>query len=104
MHSWRSCPPIAPGIRTALGSTSRSLIVLLMRSIVFWSVGGILAGVALALLTLGLLERFLFEVAILDGRAWSVALVVSLFTAVTAAWVPARRAATADPLLLLRTD
>jgi ABC-type antimicrobial peptide transport system permease subunit len=92
------------GIRAALGATGRSLVALLMRTILGCSLAGIAGGVVLTLFTVGLLNPFLFEVGSFAAGPWATALGLVLLTSTTAAWLPARRAAQLSPMHALKRE
>jgi ABC-type antimicrobial peptide transport system permease subunit len=63
---------------------------------------GVVAGLGLAVLATRGLEGLLFGVAPMDGVTFSVAALLLLGSAAAAAFVPARRAARADPVNVLK--
>ncbi|MEE8146960.1 MAG: FtsX-like permease family protein, partial [Longimicrobiales bacterium] len=91
-------------IRTALGAGKRRVFELVLRE----GVSVIAVGVAVGLVAAAVLSRFLgaflFEVEPTDPA--TLVAMGSLFTvvAVFACWVPARRAATVDPMEALREE
>jgi ABC-type antimicrobial peptide transport system permease subunit len=65
---------------------------------------GVIVGAATALLTTRLLTGLLFEVRANDPITYSAIACLLGATAALAAWRPARRAATLDPITALRAD
>jgi putative ABC transport system permease protein len=92
------------GVRVALGASwwdiSRWVIG---RGLLIAGIG-IAIGLAGALGTTRLLQRFLFDVAPADPLSLGGASVVMLLAALIACYVPARRAADADPIVVLRAE
>ena len=96
------------GIRVALGAQSRVLLWMIVRESLLLLAVGLVIGVPVALATAHglatILKAQLFQVSALDPAAFIAAgIVVSVMT-VLAAWIPARRAATVDPLKALRCE
>ncbi len=89
-------------IRSALGASGRSLIMLAARGIGTATVAGVVGGGMLSWIVAKVTRRFLFEMTPFDPAIWFGAAIVLVGTAMTAAWWPARRAATRDPAVVLR--
>jgi putative ABC transport system permease protein len=90
------------GVRIALGATA-SAIRRLVFARGFRLVGlGLATGIALSVLASRSISRLLFEVPATDTLAFLVAGVTLVVTTWLAIWVPARRAAHADPIETLR--
>ena len=92
------------GIRLALGAQPASVVAALVRSAGFVIAAGIASGLGAAWALSRTVQSFLFEVnprdpLLLAGVATTIAIV-----ATAAAWLPARRAASVDPLTVLRTE
>jgi predicted permease len=92
------------GIRMALGARAGRVVREVLRGALALVLIGAAAGVGAALLTTRLLEAFLFGVAPTDPVALVGATLLLLLVAGAAAWIPARRAATVDPMVALRMD
>lgn len=92
------------GVRIALGARRGNLLWLVLRQAGFMLFIGIAAGMALAWSSARLLADFLYGVSARDG--WTLAAAASLLFAsgMVAAWLPARRAAHADPMQALRAE
>ena len=92
------------GVRIALGARRGDVVGLIVRN----SLWPVLAGIAAGLLALVPLSRayrsYLFGVSPADPIAIGGAVALLLVAAITAAWVPAHRAAGTDPLLALRSS
>jgi putative ABC transport system permease protein len=91
------------GIRMALGSTRGRLL----RQVMIEAIGlvsvGTLAGAALAALGAQALSGVLLGVTALDPVSYAIAAGLLLAVALLASVIPARRAASVDPLVALRT-
>jgi putative ABC transport system permease protein len=92
------------GIRTALGAQRRDVMSLVLRSGAAPVIGGLVAGLALAVAASAVMESILFGVNPRDP--WTLIAVSGLLfsAALGAIWIPARRAAALDPLASLRYD
>jgi predicted permease len=91
-------------IRLALGASPRGLVALVVRHALTLAGGGVIGGVALALLLSPLVESQLYGIA--AGDPTTIAAVSGLLLAVAAiaAAIPARRVLRADPAATLRCD
>jgi ABC-type lipoprotein release transport system permease subunit len=70
-----------------------------------WPVAfGLVAGLAGAYWAMRLIRSFLFQTTPYDPGALAAAVLVLAVTATLAAWLPARRAASVDPLSALRAE
>jgi ABC-type antimicrobial peptide transport system permease subunit len=92
------------GIRLALGASSRQVQVLMARSGLRMAMTGILIGVPAALLSTRALEGILFGTSPTDPLVFAVVTITLGAVAVLASWLPARRAARVDPLMVLRSE
>jgi ABC-type antimicrobial peptide transport system permease subunit len=92
------------GIRVALGASSTRIMRMVIGESLL-SVGvGLAAGLLLAVLSMRALQGMLFGVGSTDAVTFVAASVLLLGAAGVAAYLPARRAARADPLLALRAQ
>jgi ABC-type antimicrobial peptide transport system permease subunit len=92
------------GVRMALGATRLNVARLVLRQGSILVGSGLVAGLALAFASGRLLKSFLFEVQPVD--AWTyVAVVLTLaVVGLTAALLPATKAASIEPMIALRED
>lgn len=91
------------GIRIALGAERGRVTRMVVREVAGVVMVGLALGLGLAALAAPRLEGALYGVSGLDPVSFSVALFVMLAVALAAAWLPARRAARADPMAAFRT-
>jgi ABC-type antimicrobial peptide transport system permease subunit len=92
------------GIRIALGSGKGALIGLVLAQAVFPVLGGLGAGLAIALIALRWVRSLLYQTPVMDPLAIGGSVFLLLAAAAVAAIVPARRAAATDPMRALRTE
>ena len=92
------------GIRMALGAPRAQVIGLVLGQSLALTAAGILIGIAGAAALARYLEGMLFGLTPLDPATWAGVSVLFAIVAAVAAYVPARRAATIDPLCALRAD
>jgi putative ABC transport system permease protein len=92
------------GVRMALGATPTAVTRMFLRHAAGWTLAGIVAGLAGSLAVTRLLATMLFQVNARDPWSLVVAPALLLATALTAAWLPARRAARIDPVRTLREE
>ena len=92
------------GIRMALGAQRVDVVRLVVaEALAMTAIGVAIGGLAAAALT-RLLTRFLFEVRPLDPAIFAAAAVALAAVALVSAYLPARRAASVDPLIALRIE
>lgn len=92
------------GIRMALGSTRQSVIAMVLRS-AFSQVGiGLLIGIPAAIFAGRLMAAELFGTTSYNPAVLGAVAAVMLAAAFVAAWMPARRAASVDPMRSLRAE
>jgi ABC-type antimicrobial peptide transport system permease subunit len=92
------------GIRIALGANPRAVVRLVLGQALALAGGGVIAGVLAAALVTRLLAGLLFEVRSTDPATYTTIALLLAATAAIAAWRPARRAASVDPISALRAD
>lgn len=92
------------GIRMAMGAERRDVLLLILRGATPLVVCGLLLGLACTWIATRLVQSFLFGVSRHDPFTIVAVSVLLLFGGVMAAIVPARRAASIDPMQALRWD
>ncbi|HEX3662085.1 MAG TPA: ABC transporter permease [Acidobacteriaceae bacterium] len=92
------------GIRLALGAQRWQIITGVMRQSLMLSLGGSVIGLMAAALVAQLLRSFLYGVSAVDSVTFGSVAVLMTLLALLAAWVPARRAASVDPIKTLRME
>jgi putative ABC transport system permease protein len=92
------------GIRSALGSTQGRTLSLVLRQGLLLVSGGVAIGLVGATLLTRLLGGLLYGVSPLDAATWAAVTLALVLVAAIAVLVPARRAATVDPLVAIRTE
>jgi predicted permease len=99
--SWRTSEI---GLRLALGAQRWHIVTGVIRQSLLLAGGGCLAGLLGALALSRVLRSFLFEVNTLDPITFCAVALLMTLVALLAAWVPARRAASVDPMVALRAE
>jgi predicted permease len=92
------------GIRLALGARRRDVVMMIVRQSFLLALGGSLAGLGVAAVSGRLLKQFLFEVSPFDPITFLSVPLLMILLALLAAWLPARRASSIDPMKALRTE
>jgi predicted permease len=92
------------GIRLALGEQRGHIALEIVKQSLFLAVTGSVAGLLLAIAFTRVLHSFLFEVSPIDPLTFFVVPLLMLLIALVAAWLPARRAASVDPMQALRSE
>lgn len=92
------------GLRLALGAQRWQIVMSVVRQSLILAGAGCLAGILGAWAFGRVLRSFLFEVSALDPITLGAVTLLMIAVALAAAWVPARRAASIDPMEALRAD
>jgi len=92
------------GIRMAVGSTRLGVIRLVLRGVLAQIALGLALGVPCALICGHLMQSQLYGVSSYDGSALAGATIVLAACAIAAGFLPARRAASIEPMKALRTE
>ena len=92
------------GVRMALGARAGDVIGMVLRESVLMVVVGILIGLPCAFAIGRTLRSALFRLEPLDPSTSALSVAALLAVALAAAWIPARRAASIDPILALKEE
>jgi len=92
------------GIRLALGADGGDVLALVLRGTAVMAAAGLALGMAGSLALGRLLSSLLYEVEPHDPVTLAATALVLGGVALLAAWVPARRARRADPVVVLRQE
>jgi MacB-like periplasmic core domain len=92
------------GVRMALGGSSRSILLLVLRDALILVLTGLMAGVLAALAASRLVESILFGLSGVNPAVLAASSAGLLTVALLAAFIPARRAAAVDPMRALRAE
>jgi len=92
------------GLRMAFGATPQDLSKLVLRQALVLSTVGLLLGIALGLASHKLLSSALFGISFVDLPVYVAVVLMILALSLLAAYLPARRAASLDPMTTLRAE
>jgi predicted permease len=92
------------GIRIALGSGKSALIRLVVRQAAYPVLLGMGVGLAMAMMAVRWVRSLLYQTSVMDPLAVGCSILLLLIAAAIAAIVPARRAASTDPIRALRAE
>lgn len=92
------------GLKMALGAERQTVVRAVLRSALFLAALGILLGLAVALGVARLLASFLFAVGPADPATFVAVSTLLLLVALLASYLPARRAASVDPMSALKIE
>jgi len=92
------------GIRMALGADGSSVVRMILRDAGAMLAGGLLAGLLLTALVAKTAETLLFGLSARDPLTIAMAAASLTVAALLASYIPARRAASVDPMLALREE
>jgi predicted permease len=92
------------GIRIALGSGKAALMRLVVRQVAGPVVGGIVVGLSFAMVVTRWIRTLLYETRPVDPASITATIMLLLTAALLAALLPARRAASVDPIKALKTE
>jgi predicted permease len=92
------------GIRLALGAHTRDIMVWVLRQGMLLTTIGVTAGLGGAFALTRLLRGLLFDIAATDAITYSVLALLLAFVALSACYIPARRATKVDPMIALRCE
>lgn len=92
------------GVRMALGATRESIYQLTMREAALPVVAGLIAGWMVSIALARMVGSLLYGVGAIDTSVTLMVACIFLIAAGVAAFIPARRAASVDPMLALRVE
>jgi predicted permease len=92
------------GVRIALGATASRIRASVMRDALAQTLTGIAAGVVGSIAFSRVLRSQLFGLSAFDPAVLAIAAAVLLSSGALAAWLPARRASSVDPMTALRAE
>jgi predicted permease len=92
------------GVRIAMGASPATLLRKVLGEALRTSVIGVVLGLVLAAASTRFIRTMLFGVSTVDPRVYALAGVLLIASALLASYLPARRAASVDPLVSLRHD
>jgi macrolide transport system ATP-binding/permease protein len=92
------------GIRMALGAERRSVVAMVMRGAMIQTLLGLAIGVPVALVCVRFVKAQLYEITNADGTVMAAAILTLAVAACVAGMIPARRAASIDPMRALRVE
>ena len=92
------------GVRLALGASPALTLRLIVRQSVGWAIGGLAAGVAVALAAGRFVRPMLFETSPYEPTVFASTVAVLVGVAVVASLAPAIRASRVDPNIALRAE
>lgn len=92
------------GVRMAVGATKQNVIGLVLRQAGRWTIAGIVTGLGGAIVAGQWLRTLLFGVEARDPGTLVGVVFLLVAIAFLAAWLPARRAASIDPMQALRSE
>jgi putative ABC transport system permease protein len=92
------------GVRLALGARRRQISAMMVRQGMRLLVIGLVTGFAAAFVLARLIQSLLFQVTATDPFAYLGVTFVLVAAALAACWLPARKAARVDPMIILRAE
>ncbi len=92
------------GIRMALGADRHNVLLLVLKQGVALTLSGVLLGIGLGLIAVRFMKSLLYGVTTTSPATYVGVVAVVSFVALVASVLPARRAASIDPVRSLRTD
>jgi predicted permease len=92
------------GVRMALGASRARVLVMVMRESLWVLVAGLVAGIPLTYFAARPLKSMLYQLSPLDPMSFIFAIIAMIFVCGFAALLPARRAASIEPMRALRSE
>ena len=88
----------------ALGAETRHVLQLVVGHSLWWTIAGVIAGVAASIGLLRMLQGLVFGVTPTDPVVLGTVSLLLVIVSLAASYVPARRAASVNPVTALRGD
>jgi predicted permease len=105
MHSFRvSRRTTEIGVRMALGASRTQMLVMVLRESLWVLIAGLAAGIPLTYFAAKQLKSMLYQMSPFDPLSFALAVAAMVAVSSCAALVPARRAASIEPMQALRTE
>jgi predicted permease len=92
------------GVRMALGATRGQVLTMFLRESLWVLLSGLAAGIPLTLFAVRPLKSMLYQMKPFDVTSFAIAIVAISLVSAGAALLPARRAASVDPMRALRSE
>jgi predicted permease len=90
------------GVRLALGATRQRILGMVLRQGIIVVSAGLVLGIIFAMWAARLVKSFLYQVKTIDPMTYAAVILLLLIVGVLAAFIPARRAASVEPVEALR--
>jgi ABC-type antimicrobial peptide transport system permease subunit len=92
------------GLRLALGAQKTNILNLVLRRALLVVSAGLVCGLAMAWFAVSLARGYIFGVEAHDGLTFGAVVAVLAAASSLAAWMPARHAASIEPIVALRSE
>ena len=92
------------GVRMALGASRAQVLAMVLRESLWILLAGLVAGIPLTLLAVRPLRAMLYQMSPFDPMSFALAIAAMFVVAIVATVIPARRAASIEPMQALRTE
>jgi predicted permease len=92
------------GVRMAVGATAANVTAMIVRHGLQVTAAGLIIGFGLSWAATRAISRLLYHVEATDLATYASVTALLILIALTACWIPARRASKVDPLLVLREE
>jgi ABC-type antimicrobial peptide transport system permease subunit len=92
------------GVRMALGASRSQVLMMVLRESLWVLAAGLIVGVPLTFVAIRPLKSMLYQMSPFDPISFSLAVAAMIVVAGSAALVPARRAASIEPMQALRAE
>ena len=92
------------GIRLALGALPRQVLAMILREATGISLGGVACGLVAALLLARLVKSMLYGLQPADPMSFCAGVFLLVAVGLAASWIPARKAASVQPMEALRHE